>query len=259
MPGSFQASPIVRDGVMYVSTPFDHVLALDAATGRELWRYTHVLTRKDSCCGPANRGVAVDDSKVYIATIDARLVALDRRNGKPAWEFELTHGDDGAMEDLGQLLAVPEFADAKQTGQTGYSANMAPQVVGELVLVGVTGAGYGLHVETQEDGAAQISVAGCAKTAVGSPIDVVDAVDNGVGLMRSFQGLTQFHAASHIHPVGDEDDRLAAHFAFQLLIGCQVYGIKQDGAPGLADGGHRAGMQSANSRIHLESIQPSLQ
>ncbi|HMM75322.1 MAG TPA: PQQ-binding-like beta-propeller repeat protein [Gammaproteobacteria bacterium] len=160
VPGSFQATPIVRDGVMYVSTPFDHVLALDAATGKELWRYTHVLTRKDSCCGPANRGVAVDDSRVYIATVDARLVALDRANGRIVWEFALTHGDEGAMEDLGQLLAVPEFAAAKQTGQTGYSANMAPQVVGDLVLVGVTGAGYGLHVETREDGAAQISVAG---------------------------------------------------------------------------------------------------
>lgn len=160
VPGSFQATPIVRDGVMYVSTPFDHVLALDAASGKELWRYTHVLTRKDSCCGPANRGVAVDESHVYIATIDARLVALDRKSGVIAWEFVLTHGDDGAMEDLGQLLDVPEFAAAKQTGQTGYSANMAPQVVGDLVLVGVTGAGYGLHVETQEEGAPQISVAG---------------------------------------------------------------------------------------------------
>lgn len=158
--GSFQATPIVRDGVMYVSTPFDHVLALDAATGAERWRYTHELTRTDSCCGPANRGVAVDERHVYIATIDARLVALDRATGTIAWEFALTHGDDGAMEDLGQLLDVPEFASAKQTGQTGYSANMAPQVVGDLVLVGVTGAGYGLHVETQEDGAPQISVAG---------------------------------------------------------------------------------------------------
>ena len=160
IPGTFQASPVVRDGVMYVSTPFNHVLALDAATGKELWRYTHQLTRKDSCCGPANRGVAVDDTHVYLATIDARVIALDRAQGKPAWEFALTHGDDGAMEDLGQLLDVPEFAGATQTGQTGYSANMAPQVVGGLLLVGVTGAGYGLHVETTDAGAPQISVAG---------------------------------------------------------------------------------------------------
>lgn len=158
--GTFQATPVVRDGVMYVSTPFNHVLALDAATGAERWRYVHELQRKDSCCGPANRGVAVDDRHVYIASIDARVIALDRANGSIAWEFGLTHGDEGAMEDLGQLLAVPEFANATQTGQTGYSANMAPQVVGDLVLVGVTGAGYGLHVETTEEGAPQISVAG---------------------------------------------------------------------------------------------------
>ncbi len=187
VPGSFQATPIVRDGVMYVSTPFDHVLALDAASGKELWRYTHVLTRKDSCCGPANRGVAVDESRVYIATIDARLVALERASGKIAWEFALTHGDEGtakeAMEDLGQLLDVPEFATAKQTGQTGYSANMAPQVVGDLVLVGVTGAGYGLHVETQEDGAPQISVAGLGGEKLGLRGFLV-ALDRATGAER---------------------------------------------------------------------------
>ena len=181
--GSFQATPIVRDGVMYVSTAYDHVLALDAATGAERWRYTHELTRKDSCCGPANRGVAVDDDHVYIATIDARLVALDRESGKIAWAFALTHGDDGAMEDLGQLLKVPEFATATQTGQTGYSANMAPQIAGDLVLVGVTGAGYGLHVETQEDGAPQISVAGLGGEKLGLRGFLV-ALDKATGKER---------------------------------------------------------------------------
>ena len=183
IPGTFQASPVVRDGVMYVSTPFNHVLALDAATGRELWRYTHQLTRKDSCCGPANRGVAVNDTHVYLATIDARVIALDRTNGTPAWEFALTHGDDGAMEDLGQLLAVPEFKGATQTGQTGYSANMAPQVIGDLVLVGVTGAGYGLHVETTEEGAPQISVAGLGGEKLGLRGFLV-ALDSATGKER---------------------------------------------------------------------------
>lgn len=181
--GTFQATPVVRDGVMYVSTPFNHVLALDAATGAERWRYQHELQRKDSCCGPANRGVAVDDRHVYIATIDARVVALDRANGSIAWEFGLTHGDEGAMEDLGQLLAVPEFANATQTGQTGYSANMAPQVVGDLVLVGVTGAGYGLHVETTEAGAPQISVAGLGGEKLGLRGFLV-ALDTATGQER---------------------------------------------------------------------------
>lgn len=158
--GSFQATPVVRDGVMYVSTPFNHVIALDAATGVEHWRYKHQLVRKESCCGPANRGVAVGGKYVYIATIDARLVALDRSTGKMAWDHPLVDKAVGAMEDLKQMLDVPEFAHGKQVGQTGLSANMAPQIVGDTVLVGVTGAGYGLHVESTENGETRLSVAG---------------------------------------------------------------------------------------------------
>jgi glucose dehydrogenase len=56
---SFQATPIVVDGIMYLSLPFNHVVALDARTGRELWRYTHKRRTEKMCCGPANRGVAV--------------------------------------------------------------------------------------------------------------------------------------------------------------------------------------------------------
>jgi len=158
--GSFQATPLVRDGVMYVSTPFNHVIALDAATGAERWRYQHELKRKENCCGPANRGVALGEKLVFIATIDARLVALDRASGKLVWDHPLTDSDVGAMENLQQMLSAPEFAGTTQTGNTGYSANMAPQVVGDMVLVGVTGAGYGLHVETKDKGEARITVAG---------------------------------------------------------------------------------------------------
>ena len=79
---TFQATPIVADGVMYVSLPFDHVVALDAKSGRELWRYTHKRRTDKMCCGPANRGVAVAYGKVYIGTVDARLIALDAASGK---------------------------------------------------------------------------------------------------------------------------------------------------------------------------------
>lgn len=80
--GSFQTTPIVQAGVMYFSLPFNHVVALDAATGEELWRYEHER-REDwkLCCGPANRGIAVSEGKVYMGTVDARLVALDANNG----------------------------------------------------------------------------------------------------------------------------------------------------------------------------------
>ena len=79
---TFQASPIVVDGVMYLSLPFNHVVALDARSGQEIWRYQHKRRTEKMCCGPANRGVAVAYGKVFIGTVDARLIALDQKTGK---------------------------------------------------------------------------------------------------------------------------------------------------------------------------------
>ncbi|MCI0528531.1 MAG: PQQ-binding-like beta-propeller repeat protein, partial [Nitrospira sp.] len=79
--GSFQTNPLVVDGVMYLTTPYNHVIALDAETGKQIWRYAHKLRTEKFCCGPANRGPAVGYGKVYMATIDARLVALDQKTG----------------------------------------------------------------------------------------------------------------------------------------------------------------------------------
>ena len=73
---TFQASPIVINGVMYLTTPFNDVIALDATTGKEIWHYTHPLREKRFCCGPANRGATVAGERVYTVTIDARLIAL---------------------------------------------------------------------------------------------------------------------------------------------------------------------------------------
>lgn len=157
---TFQATPIVVDGTMYLSTPFNDVVALDAATGTERWRYHHALRSKELCCGPANRGVAVTRGLALMATVDARLVALDSVSGAVRWDVPIADTDQGAMEQLAPLLGVSELAGAHQTGQTGYSANMAPQVVDGLVLVRVTGAGYGLHVETTDHGRTVASVAG---------------------------------------------------------------------------------------------------
>jgi glucose dehydrogenase len=79
---TFQATPIVVGGTMYVSLPFSGVAALDAATGRERWRYTHTSRAAKPCCGPANRGVAVANGLVYVGTIDGRLVAIDAGVGR---------------------------------------------------------------------------------------------------------------------------------------------------------------------------------
>ena len=71
---TFQTTPIVVDGVMYITTPFNDVIALDAATGKIKWRYQHQLKQKNFCCGPANRGPAVAYGKVFTVTIDARVL-----------------------------------------------------------------------------------------------------------------------------------------------------------------------------------------
>ena len=85
--GQVQTSPLVVDGVMYVTTPENEVLALDADTGQVFWSYVHqlgdVLTL---CCGKQNRGVAILDDMVFLATMDARLVALDAATGNVVWE-----------------------------------------------------------------------------------------------------------------------------------------------------------------------------
>ena len=75
-----EATPIVVDGVMYATGSWSIVFALDAATGRELWRYDPKVPRakgRDVCCDVVNRGVAVWKGRVYVGTIDGRLVALD--------------------------------------------------------------------------------------------------------------------------------------------------------------------------------------
>ncbi|MGI9229538.1 MAG: pyrroloquinoline quinone-dependent dehydrogenase [Gammaproteobacteria bacterium] len=158
--GTFQASPIVKGGVMYITTPFNHVIALDAQTGRVLWRYEHRLSRDDFCCGPANRGAAVAGEYVYTVTIDARLIALNKHTGKVVWDVALTDTDAGKGEQLTALPGMAELAGAVQTGQTGYTANLAPQVYDGKVFAGITGAGYGLHLDLEQDGEQILSVGG---------------------------------------------------------------------------------------------------
>lgn len=119
--GSFENTPIVEDGVMYVTTPYNHVFAIDARSGRELWHYEHKLGTTIFCCGPNNRGVALADDKVYMATLDAMLIALDKRTGELVWETE---------------IADPEF---------GYSETVAPTVYQDKIILGISGAEYGIR------------------------------------------------------------------------------------------------------------------
>jgi len=119
---SLETSPIVVNGVMYVTTSFNHVYALDAATGRQIWHYKHKMGPVTTyCCGPNNRGVAISGDRVFMGTLDAKLVALDSKTGKLLWETQ---------------IADPEL---------GYSETMAPTVVGNKVLIGTNGGEYGIR------------------------------------------------------------------------------------------------------------------
>lgn len=157
---TFQTSPIVVGKTMYITTPFNDVVAIDADSGKEKWRYQHQLQSKDYCCGPANRGPALSNGKVFTVTIDSRLIALDQDSGEVLWDVKITDSQAEQGEILEPLLGVKELAGAMQTGQTGYTANLAPQVYKNMVIVGITGAGYGLHVEMEENGEAVLSVGG---------------------------------------------------------------------------------------------------
>ncbi len=145
--GSFQTTPIVQDGVMYLSLPFNHVVALDATTGKELWRYKHER-RKDwaMCCGPANRGVAVSGGRVFIGTVDARLIALNAKTGAKEWDIDVVN-EDIKSEGQDSLDKNDPNSLRKVTGGTGIGIAMAPVVYKGKVIVGITGVGYGLHID----------------------------------------------------------------------------------------------------------------
>ncbi len=115
--GGLQSTPIVLDGVMYVSSSHNRVFALDAATGRELWRYVYPLPRDYmTFYGPWNRGVGVGHGRVFMGTIENHVVALDQKTGRELWRVNVE--------------------DAQQCG---CNITAAPQVVNNKVIVGVTG------------------------------------------------------------------------------------------------------------------------
>lgn len=159
---TFQTSPIVIDGVMYITTPLNDVVSLDAETGKELWRYKHDLKGEKFCCGPANRGPAVSDDRVFTVTIDARLIALDQKTGEKLWDVPISDPNSGIDEELNAAMGMEELKGAVFTGASGHSASLAPQVYGDKIFVGITGAGYGLHMEVEQDGKPTLAVGGFA-------------------------------------------------------------------------------------------------
>lgn len=119
---SMETAPIVVDGIMYLTTSYNHIYAIDAVSGKEYWHYKHkqgpVMTY---CCGPNNRGVAILNDRVYMGTLDAKLVALEAKTGKVVWSTQ---------------IADPE---------EGYSETMAPVAVDNKILIGTNGGEYGIR------------------------------------------------------------------------------------------------------------------
>jgi alcohol dehydrogenase (cytochrome c) len=120
--GAWQSSPIVVDGIMYVTQRPNDVLAVDAKTGRVFWQYRYTVSPDARvCCGANNRGVAILGDTLYTGTLDAHLVAIDRTTGRSLWD--VTVGDP----------------------KLGYSITMAPLIVKDKVLVGSGGGEYGIR------------------------------------------------------------------------------------------------------------------
>ena len=123
-PATFQATPLVADGVLYLSEPMSSVTALAAKTGAKLWHIEYKVTvpAKKLCCGPANRGVGLGYGKVFVATVDAHLLALDARTGKLAWDVTMATPQADTAESNSMMKGVGNDASRQASGQSGYGA-----------------------------------------------------------------------------------------------------------------------------------------
>ena len=121
--GNFEATPLLRDNVLYVTGPQNVAWAIDARTGRQIWRYRRELpaTGLTACCGLVNRGFGVLGDKLFMVTLDAHLLALDMKTGDVVY--------DVTIEDY----------------KKGYASTIAPLVVKDKVIVGVAGGEYGIR------------------------------------------------------------------------------------------------------------------
>jgi alcohol dehydrogenase (cytochrome c) len=118
-----EVTPLVVDGVMYTIQSPNDVVALDAATGKMIWQYLHKPAdgTRNPCCGNLTRGVAILGEKLFLAALDARMIALDAKTGKEIWNVQI--------------------ADYKQQ----YAMTVAPIVVKDKVITGVAGGGHGIR------------------------------------------------------------------------------------------------------------------
>jgi alcohol dehydrogenase (cytochrome c) len=116
-----EATPLVAEGILYTVLPLNELVAVDGATGRVLWTYSHMP--KKYCCYRVNRGVALHDDKVFMGTADAHLLAIDAYNGRLVWDTTVANSADPTC----------------QAGNFCYQITHAPLVIKDKVIVGTNG------------------------------------------------------------------------------------------------------------------------
>jgi alcohol dehydrogenase (cytochrome c) len=120
--GKFETTPLLIDGILYITGPNNTAWALDARTGRQIWRYSRDLPDGlNVCCGRVNRGFAALGTRLYMTTLDAHLMAFDMKTGAIVWD-----------------VAIDDY-------KKGYTATAAPLIVKDKVIVGIAGAEYGIR------------------------------------------------------------------------------------------------------------------
>ena len=120
--GKFETTPLVVDGILYGTGQDNRAFALDARSGRPIWQYQRALAADiRPCCGRVNRGLAILGERVFLGTLDAHVLALDAKTGNVVW--------DATAVDY----------------RRGYSITLAPLVIKNLVLIGVSGGEYGIR------------------------------------------------------------------------------------------------------------------
>ena len=117
--GGHEAPPIVNDGIMFVTTPRNQLFALDARSGDLLWRYQHELPEDLVALHNTNRGAALFDDKVFMATLDARVVALDAVSGEVVWDTSVADNSSGYYMTLAPLAARGKVMVGVSGGELG--------------------------------------------------------------------------------------------------------------------------------------------
>jgi alcohol dehydrogenase (cytochrome c) len=119
---SFEATPIVANKTIFITEPPNNVVALDAESGREIWKYVRPLPKElPLCCGRVNRGLAILGNTLFLGTLDAKLVAIDAMTGKVKWEKHVADPRDG------------------------FTITTAPLVAKNAVIIGVAGGEFGIR------------------------------------------------------------------------------------------------------------------